>query len=138
MMESIDAKDVARRYVAAVEAGDEQAIREVFAEDAVWTLQAGDLPISGSWKGRESIMGEFLATAMSHYEPSSVRLEITSMIAERDQVVLQWTSRARTRDGRPALRERYRQVPPTSAFPIAVRCAMLAEPLGPTVSESVG
>lgn len=28
-------------------------------------------------------------------------LEITGMIAERDQVVLQWTSRARTRDGRP-------------------------------------
>ena len=38
---------------------------------------------------------------MAHYEPGSVSLEITGMIAERDQVVLQWTSRARTRDGRP-------------------------------------
>jgi ketosteroid isomerase-like protein len=28
-------------------------------------------------------------------------MEITGMIAEDDQVVLQWTSRARTRDGQP-------------------------------------
>ena len=46
-------------------------------------------------------MGDFLATALSYYQPGTVRLEITSMIADGDQVVLQWTSRARTRDGRP-------------------------------------
>jgi uncharacterized protein len=37
---------------------------------------------------------------MSYYEPGSVSLEITGMIAEHDHVVLQWTSRARTRNGR--------------------------------------
>jgi hypothetical protein len=100
-MQPVDAKNVVRQYVEAVEAGDEGAIREVFAEDAIWILQAGNLPISGAWKGREAILGEFLAAALSHYEAGTVRLEITSMIAERDQVVLQWTSRARTRDGRP-------------------------------------
>jgi SnoaL-like domain len=46
-------------------------------------------------------MDEFFATAMSHYERGSVELEVTAMIAEDDQVVLQWTSRARTRDGQP-------------------------------------
>ncbi len=53
------------------------------------------------WKGREAILHEFLATAMSYYEPGSVNLAITGMIAEHDQVVLQWTSRASTLDGRP-------------------------------------
>lgn len=100
MTESIDTKTVAARYVAAAEAGDEHAIRDLFAPDATWTL-AGELPISGVWTGRDAIIDEFLATAMSHYEPGSVSLEITGMIAEHDQVVLQWTSRARTRDGRP-------------------------------------
>ena len=38
---------------------------------------------------------------MAHYEPGSVSLEVTGLIAEDDRVVLQWTSRARTRDGRP-------------------------------------
>jgi uncharacterized protein (TIGR02246 family) len=96
----VDSKTVAKRYVAAAEAGDENSIRELFAPDATWTL-AGELPISGVWKGRDAILHEFLATAMSHYEPGSISLEITGMVAERDQVVLQWTSRARTRDGRP-------------------------------------
>ncbi len=100
MTQATDTKAVARQYVAAAEAGDENAIRDLFAQDATWTL-AGELPISGVWKGRDAILHEFLATAMSHYEPGSISLEITGMIAEHDQVVLQWTSRARTRDGRP-------------------------------------
>jgi uncharacterized protein len=96
-----DPRGVLQRYVAAVEAGDETTIRELFAEDATWTLRAGDLPISGTWAGRDSILGEFLATAMGYYAPGSVDLEITGMVAEGDQVVMQWTSRAQTRAGRP-------------------------------------
>jgi uncharacterized protein (TIGR02246 family) len=98
---STDTKAVVERYVAAVQSGDEAAIRELFAEDATWTLAGGDLPIAGVWRGREAILGEFLATAMTYYAPGSVDLEITAVIAEGDRVVLQWTSRARTRDGRP-------------------------------------
>ena len=100
MTGTVDSKTVAQRYVSAAEAGDEHAIRDLFAQDATWTL-AGELPISGVWKGRDAIVDEFLATAMSYYEPGSVSLEITGMIAERDHVVMQWTSRARTRNGRP-------------------------------------
>ena len=100
MTQAIDSKAVLTRYVAAVTAGDEDTIRELFDENATWRLDAGDLPTSGTWTGREQIMTEFLGVAMSHYEPGSVELGITAMIAERDQVVLQWTSRARTRDGR--------------------------------------
>ena len=94
MTTAMNPKEVAQQYVAAVQAGDEQAIRNLFATDATWTL-AGALPISGVWKGRTAIIDEFLATAMSHYQPGSISLEITGMIAEHDQVVLQWTSRAR-------------------------------------------
>jgi hypothetical protein len=100
MTDSVDSRAVLRRYVKAVEAGDMDAIRDCFAEDASWTLAAGDLPISGTWSGRETILDEFLSAAMSHYEPGSVNLEITGMIGDGDQVVLQWTSRARTRGGR--------------------------------------
>lgn len=94
-----DSTSVVRRYVAAVEAGDEHAVRDLFAEDATWTLAAGTLPISGTWHGRTAILDEFLAMAMSAYEPGSVSLEITGLIADGDRVALQWTSRARTRDG---------------------------------------
>ena len=95
-----DAKAILSRYVEAVEVGDAETIADSFAETATWTL-AGELPISGTWEGREAIIDEFLRTAMSNYEPGSVSLEITGMIAEGDRVALQWTSRARTLDGQP-------------------------------------
>jgi uncharacterized protein len=100
MSQVLDAKKVLTKYVAAVEAGDRDAICASFAEDATWSL-AGELPVSGTWVGRDAIIEEFLPTAMSHYEPGSVRLEITRMIAEGDHVALQWTSRARTLDAKP-------------------------------------
>jgi SnoaL-like domain len=49
----------------------------------------------------DAILDGFLTTALAHYEPGSISLEVTAMIAEDDQVVLQWTSRARTLDGDP-------------------------------------
>ena len=105
MNQATDSKSILRRYVSAVEAGDGETIRDLFADDASWTLAAGDLPIAGTWEGRDAILDEFLAKALSYYEPGSVRLEITGMIAEGERVVLQWTSRARTRDGCPYANE---------------------------------
>jgi len=100
MPTTTDSKAVLEHYVAAVQAGDEQAIRAAFAADAVWRLD-GELPISGTWRGRETILDDFLGTAMSYYQPGSVSLEITSLIADGDRVAMQWTSRAHTRSGEP-------------------------------------
>ena len=100
MHASADIKTVLQHYVAAVQAGDLQKIRDSFAPDAVWQLD-GELPISGTWRGREAILSEFLATAMSYYEPGSVSLQITSIIAEGQQVAMEWTSRARNSRGEP-------------------------------------
>lgn len=100
MNTTTEAKDVIRRYVAAVAEGDATTIRDSFAESATWSL-AGYLPISGVWSGRDAIIDEFLATALTPYEPGSVSLEVTGLIAEGDRVAVQWTSRARTLDGEP-------------------------------------
>jgi uncharacterized protein len=96
-----ESKAVVQRYVAAVAAGDAQAARELFAPSAEWTLAAGDLPIAGTWEGRDAIIDEFLAIAQSYYAPGSINIEVTGIVAEGPLVVMQWTSRARTRTGRP-------------------------------------
>ncbi len=101
MTEALENKVLLRRYVTALQSGDPQAVGSFFADDARWTLCAGDLAMSGTWRGLDRIMDGFFATAMANYEPGSVEIEITAMIAEDARVVLQWTSRARTRDGRP-------------------------------------
>ena len=91
---------VVERYVAAVEAGDGATVRELFAESATWQL-FGDMPMSGTWRGRDTIIDDFLAGALGHYEPGSVRLEITAIVADGGRAVVEWTSRARTLRGEP-------------------------------------
>ena len=97
-----DSKKVVEQYVAAVQAGDRDRIGGCFAEDAVWQLD-GELPISGTWEGRDTILNDFLGTAMQYYQPGSVELTITSLIAEGENVAMEWTSQARTNDGEPYL-----------------------------------
>jgi uncharacterized protein len=100
MTSSSDSTSVVERYIAAAETRDEAALRASFADDATWRLD-GDLPISGTWRGRDAILDEFLATAMSYYQPDSVSIEVTSLLADGDTVVAEWTSRARTAGGDP-------------------------------------
>ena len=72
---------VVQRYAAAVAAGDAQTARELFAPTASWTLAAGDLPIAGTWEGRDAIIDEFLATAQSYFTPGSINIEVTGIVA---------------------------------------------------------
>jgi SnoaL-like domain len=55
MTNTDESKAILERYAAAVERGDAETIRQLFAEDATWTLAAGDLPIAGTWRGRDAI-----------------------------------------------------------------------------------
>jgi uncharacterized protein (TIGR02246 family) len=95
-----DGKAVIERYIAALNARDGAAVADSFAEDAVWKLD-GDLPISGTWDGRDAILNGFFATAGTLFDASSSQVEVTRMLAEADNVVVEWTSRARTANGDP-------------------------------------
>ena len=100
MNDNQDTRTVVERYVAAVEAGDGATVRELFAESATWQL-FGDMPMSGTWRGRDTIIDDFLAGALGNYEPGSIRLEITAIVADGDRAAVEWTSRARTLRGEP-------------------------------------
>jgi uncharacterized protein (TIGR02246 family) len=100
MSTTSESRAVITRYMQAIQAGDLTAIRDSFAEDATWWLR-GELPISGTWRGRDAIVDDFLGTAMRYYAPESVSIEVTSITAEGDTVAAEWTSRARTTNGDP-------------------------------------
>jgi ketosteroid isomerase-like protein len=92
-------KQVVRRYLDALLAGEVEAIRASFAEDATWTIY-GDLPIAGPWVGRDRIVDDFLSTVGgSLFEPGSQSFEFPSLIAEGDTVALESRVRARTARG---------------------------------------
>jgi uncharacterized protein (TIGR02246 family) len=97
-----DARAVIERYVAALNAGDGTTVADSFAPDAVWRLD-GDLPISGTWEGRDAILNDFFGTASSLIEPGSTHVEVKRILTDGPEVVLEWTSNARTRLGDPYL-----------------------------------
>jgi ketosteroid isomerase-like protein len=88
------------RYLEALLAGDLDAIRASFAEDAVWTLH-GDLPIAGPWHGRDSIVDDFLVKVGGGlFEAGTQSFEWLSRTADDRAAVLEWRVRARTAAGR--------------------------------------
>jgi uncharacterized protein len=93
-----DSRTVVERYVAAIQAGDTATIRELFAEHATWWL-GGELPLSGTWRGRDAILGDFLGSIPRLYRPETISIEITSLLADGDVVAMEWTSRAVTTAG---------------------------------------
>jgi uncharacterized protein (TIGR02246 family) len=83
-----DARTVLQDYLAALTAGDLEAIAASFAEDAVWSLH-GELPLSGTKHGRDAIL-EFLVGAASLFAPGSQRFTFGEVTAGSDRVALEW------------------------------------------------
>jgi uncharacterized protein len=101
MMTSNDPRTVVIRYVEAARDGMSAVIRDSFADDATWEYP-GDLPLSGTHRGIDAIVNDFLGGAGALMAPGTgVVIELTNVVAEGDQVVAEWTSRATARNGRP-------------------------------------
>jgi NADPH:quinone reductase-like Zn-dependent oxidoreductase/ketosteroid isomerase-like protein len=97
-----DPRTVVTRYVEAVAAGDLPTIRSSFAPDVIWTYP-GDLPLSGEWKGRDTVVDEFLgAVAGQLFAPDApVTITLTNVVADGEQVFAEWTAAATARSGAP-------------------------------------
>ena len=94
-----DPKTVVIRYVEAVRDGDLDTVRASFADDATWEYP-GDLPISRTWRGRDAIVEDFLGRVGTRFDATRpVVIELTSVVAEGDRVVAEWTSAATTTTG---------------------------------------
>jgi hypothetical protein len=98
-MTEIPSKTVVLNYVEALQRGDIDAVRDSFGEQATWWL-AGELPLSGTWRGRARIIDEFLASALRYFDSETVSIEVTNVLAEGEQVALEWITRGRTAGGR--------------------------------------
>ena len=94
-----DPATVVTRYLDAVRDGDAGTVRDTFADDATWEYP-GELPLSGTWRGRDAIINDFLGQLGTLLEPGTpLSLEVTGFLSHGDQVVAEWTSRATARGG---------------------------------------
>jgi uncharacterized protein len=85
-------------YLSAVERGDADVIRNSFAPDATWSYP-GDLPLSGTWEGRDAILHDFLGALGAYVDTTTIDFHVTSVVTEGDTVCVEWTSRVRTVGG---------------------------------------
>lgn len=98
-MNATDPTAVVARYIDAVRDGDIEVITDSFTADATWEYP-GDLPLSGTWRGRDAIVNEFLGSLGTLLEPGTpMTLEVTNLLSAGDQVVAEWTSAATARGG---------------------------------------
>lgn len=100
-MTTTEARQVVLRYFDALAAGDQQTIRDSWAEDGTcW--YGGDLPISGTWQGRDQVINGFLATAFAHLDgEKEIGLKVANVFGEGEQVLVERDSWATGKTGRP-------------------------------------
>ncbi|MFC9327571.1 nuclear transport factor 2 family protein [Kitasatospora sp. NPDC057015] len=97
---AVDPREVVVRYVTAVAEGDLDTIRASFAEDVTWTYP-GDLPLTGVYRGRDTVVDEFLGGAGVLFAPGGApAVTLTGVIADGCRVVAEWTSRGLSATGR--------------------------------------
>jgi uncharacterized protein len=87
-------------FFRALRAGDIDALRATFAPDATWTLRGG-LPASGTWTSPDGIINGFFPQIFGRLDPGvPVVQDVHRIIADGEYAVAEWTTHARTRDGR--------------------------------------
>ena len=76
------------------------AVRATFAPDATWILRGG-LPASGTWTSPDGIMDGLFPQIFGRLDPDvPVVQDVHRIIADGEYAVAEWTTHARTRDGR--------------------------------------
>jgi uncharacterized protein len=87
-------------FFRALRAGDMDALRAAFAPDATWILRGG-LPASGTWTSPDGIIDGFFPQMFGRLDPGvPVVQDVHRIIADGEYAVAEWTTHARTRDGR--------------------------------------
>ena len=100
-MSTEETRRVVAGYVAALQRGDIDALRDSFTPAATWTIR-GDIPVAGTWTGPGEILDGFLAKMTATLDPATpVTQTLHRIIADGDYAVAEWTSRARARNGTP-------------------------------------
>jgi uncharacterized protein len=101
IMATEDTRQAVAGYVAALQRGDNAALRASFSATATWTIR-GDIPVAGTWTGPDEILDGFLAAMFATLDPDAPVVQtLHRIIADGDYAVAEWTSQARARNGTP-------------------------------------
>ena len=93
-------KEFVRSFFETLSAGDLERLRQLFHEDATWTVVARDIPGAGAHAGRDEIIDGFLGPVRGLFEPGDPKVEIENLVAEGSWVAVEAKGRGRFADGK--------------------------------------
>ncbi len=93
-------KELVRSFFETLSAGDLEQLRQLFHEDATWTVVARDIPGAGAHEGRDEIIDGFLGPIRGMFEPGDPKVQIENLVAEGPWVVVEAKGRGRFADGK--------------------------------------
>lgn len=92
-------KDVVRTFFETLSAGDLERLRELFHEQATWTVAARAIPGAGDHHGRDEIVDGFLAPIRGRFAPGDPKVEIRNLVAEGPWVAVEAHGLGHVADG---------------------------------------
>ena len=96
---TMDSKRAVMKFFDGINAGDMEAAAGAFAEDATFWVP-GSFPFSGTLRGRAEILEKNLLPSLKLSVPGTLKVEVTSLIAEGELVAAEWVTRRKTTRGR--------------------------------------
>jgi ketosteroid isomerase-like protein len=80
---------------------DLEALRASFSTSATWTVRGG-MPVSRTWTGAGEILDGFVAKILERLDTTApITQDVHRIIADGEYAVVEWTTHAHSRDGRP-------------------------------------
>ncbi len=98
-MNPSDNKRTVQAALAALEQGDSQPYLDMLSEDISWTV-IGTTKWSGTYRGKEDVLSRLLMPVAKLLTPR-YKLQIQSMVAEGDRLVIELRGENTTKTGKP-------------------------------------
>lgn len=92
--DSPDDETLVRDFLAAMGRADLPALGAMLDDDVTWWL-AGDLPISGLFEGKDTVLSGFVGSAAALFEPGTLGFELGHVTAAGGRVVVEYIGTAR-------------------------------------------
>ena len=98
MTDAATNKQICVKFIELANSGQFDAAGEFLHDDAVWWIN-GDLPSSGTTRGKDAVMK--LYKSLEHFMQVPLKMNYTALTAEEDRVAVEMNGDCKFLDGRP-------------------------------------
>jgi ketosteroid isomerase-like protein len=95
-----DNERVFLKFFETLSTGNLEKLRDLFHDDAIWTVQPKGIAGDGAHHGKQGIIDEFLAPVRGMFKPGDPKINVTSIASKGSLVIGESTGKGTFMDGR--------------------------------------